>query len=63
MRRPSAKHRAAGLKAARTRTRNKTKRSLIAKKAALTRRRNLIAKKADLTRRANRWNTIRRTCI
>ena len=63
MRRPSAKRRAAGIKAAHTRAKNKNRRSLIAKKAALTRRRSLIAKKASLTRRANRWNTIRRTCI
>ena len=63
MRRPSTKRRAAGVKAARTRARNKTRRSLIAKKAALTRRRSLIAKKAAVTRRANRWNATRRTCI
>lgn len=50
MRRPSAKRKAAGLKAARTRKRNQARRSMIAKKAAVT-------------RSENKWNATRRTCI
>ena len=43
MRRSSAKHKAAGKKAARTRARNKARRGTAARKAARTRRTNRIA--------------------